>query len=294
MNIYLIIGLSLLTLFSIISAFIFINRNKQGNNQDNNIKDLKILEILYSTGVCTDTEKFSNCFVDKMINKFGYLKVKDFFNNKLTNEIQDYANQLLIECNCNNQLQPPVNPPVNPQLTNTFLIKESNLNNTSSKLYSIFHGNSSNVSCNNYTNMFDILNQPLNTDGNINKCILDSVINLYYNNPSNMGFIIFYKVFTDNKDIKFNFKLITLFQNTFTIDAIEMISPTMDIQYYDNFTNKNISNINIKYDNNGFSWTDTSKQDDITNNVYKKITNVFAFSITGLNYTNNYLIIGDE
>ena len=53
-----------------------------------------------------------------------------------------------------------------------------------------------------------------------------------------MGFIIFYKVFTDNKDIKFNFKLITLFQNTFTIDAIEMISPTMDIQYYDNFTNK--------------------------------------------------------
>ena len=85
-----------------------------------------------------------------------------------------------------------------------------------------------------------------------------------------------------------------LFQNTFTIDAIEMISPTMDIQYYDNFTNKNISNINIKYDNNGFSWTDTSKQDDITNNVYKKITNVFAFSITGLNYTNNYLIIGDE
>jgi hypothetical protein len=41
------------------------------------------------------------------------------------------------------------------------------LNNTSSKLYSIFHGNSSNVSCNNYTNMIDILNQPLNTDGNL-------------------------------------------------------------------------------------------------------------------------------
>ena len=73
-----------------------------------------------------------------------------------------------------------------------------------------------------------------------------------------------------------------------------MRSPTMDIQYYDNFTGKNISNINIKYDNNGFSWTDTSTQDDITKNVFKKITNVFAFSITGLNYTHNYLIIGNE
>ena len=193
-------------------------------------------------------------------------------------------------------VQPPYQPPVQPQLTNTFLIKESNSNNSSSKLYSIFHGNSNTVSCNNYTNMFDILNQPLNTDGNINKCILDSVINLYYNKPLNIGFIIFYNVFTNNKDIKFSvdFKLITLFQNTKTVDVIEMRSPTMDIQYYDNFTGKNISNINIKYDNNGFSWTDTSKQDDITKNVYKKITNVFAFSIAGLNYTHNYLIIGNE
>jgi hypothetical protein len=111
-----------------------------------------------------------------------------------------------------------------------------------------------------------------------------------------MGFIIFYNVFTDNTDITFrvDFKLITFFQNTKSIDAIEMTSPTMDIQYYDNFTRKNISNINIKYDNDGFSWTDTSTQDDITKNVYKKITNVFAFSITGLNYTHNYLIIGNE
>ena len=46
MNIYLIIGLSLLTLCGIIIAFIFINKNNQGNykgnNQDNDkIKDLK-------------------------------------------------------------------------------------------------------------------------------------------------------------------------------------------------------------------------------------------------------------
>jgi len=140
--------------------------------------------------------------------------------------------------------------------------------------------------------MFDILNQPLNTDGNINKCTLDSVINLYYNKPLNAGFLIFYNVFSDN--ITVNFKLITLFQNTFTVDAIVMSSPTMDIKYHDNFTAKNISNINIKYDNNGFSWTDTSTQDDITKNVFKKITNVFTFSITGLNYTHNYLIIGNE
>jgi hypothetical protein len=357
MNEYLIIGLCIFFVITITTTLIifFIRKTTTTPTQDNNIQKFKQMEILYSTGTCKDPVKFSNCFVDKMIAKFGYAKVQDFYNFKITSEMQDYADQLGNECNCvNSSPQPgpvgppvgpvgppvgpvnppvgpvgppvgpvnppvgpvrpvgppvgpvgPVNPPVGPKRIpqNVTAISESPLNNKNSQLYSIFHADNFQPFTCSFINSNPSF-APKSTNGNINKCILDSVVvnNMRLNN--NGIFVIFFNTYMVNAymvnprdtDVNLIFaeEVTTNPKDGDGLQTIAMSNPDELNIIYKNIGTGSLDkprDIMVKYNNtDGFSYTDLGAND----NTYQEPKNIFGFSITTDNYTHHYLILGEE
>jgi hypothetical protein len=199
-----------------------------------------------------------------------------------------------------------------------FLVTESKSNDVDNTYtYGIFHGDSKEINCNTLLNVQNIDNvtkftesdlsriQSLlfNDDGNVNKCIIDYLVNneCYYYNIFNktIGFIVFLNTYVDGRELNFIGNGLSLFADRFYINTGYMLhNNNVDIEYYSvtvDGTNK-FCKINIDYDvNNGFSWKDISSNEDIKEGLYKKITNIFVFTATTVNgYIRHYLIIGQE
>jgi hypothetical protein len=192
--------------------------------------------------------------------------------------------------------QPSPPQPTPPPPFQTISITESRLNSTLSKLYSIFHNDSNTITCNyNQLDNSNILNIPINEDGNTNKCVVDYFFNPIYQgidmdfDEDIVGFIIFNNVLLrgiSEPEVNSVLDETTIFNGAFKMYAGLILGGSdIDIQYSDKVSN--MYNINIQYDDNkGFIWKDKGSK--------KNITNIFAFSVKADKYTRNYLIIGDE